>query len=551
MTNSSQTITLSMTANKAVTANYETPTPTYTLSVLSSGASGVSISSTTGHGGTTNYTKTVNEGTSVILTAPATSGGATFTGWTGSTTSTNQTITLSMTSNKTVTANYETPTPTYTLSVNSLGASGVAISSSTGHGGTTNYTKTVNEGTSVILTAPATSGGATFTGWTGSTTSASQTITLSMTANKTVTANYETAPTGPTLSVSSSGASNVEITSLTGFEGTTNYTKTVNEGALVVLTAPSSWAGATFTGWTGAVTSSNTTVSLIMDSNKSLTATYQTPSSAYTLSVTSSGESNVFISSTTGFGGTTNYSRPVNNGSLVILTAPATVAGKAFTGWTGSVTSSSQTIWFTMNADKSVTANYDTLPATYALFVESSGASNVPISSTTGHGGTTNYSRTVTEGMAVALTAPLAMNGSIFTGWTGAVTSAGQTITLSMTETKSVTANYTDSVCTSSTVSVNSIVPDRQRGSRGRSFGTVTVTVFDNCGYAVANAQVVGTFTGDYNETLTATTNAQGVATFTTTTQAKKPAYTFCVDDIVKAGLTYNAGDNVETCDSY
>jgi hypothetical protein len=372
-----------------------------------------------------------------------------------------------------------------------------------------------------------------------------------MTANKTVTANYETAPTGPTLTVSSSGASNVEITSLTGFDGTTNYTRTVNEGSLVILTAPSSWAGATFTGWTGAVTSSNTQISLIMDSNKSVTATYQTPSSAYTLTVASSGENNVFISSTTGFGGTTNYSKTVNNGSLVILTAPATVDGKAFTGWTGSVSSSSQTIWFTMNSDKSVTANYDTLPATYTLFVDSSGATNVPINSTTGHGGTTNYSRTVTEGMAVSLTAPLAMNGSIFTGWTGAVTSAGQTITLSMSETKSVTANYTDSVCTPSTVSVNSIVPDRQRGSRGRSFGRVTVTVVDNCGYAVANATVYGTFTGDYNETLTATTNAQGVATFTTTTQAKKPAYTFCVDDIVKAGLTYRSVDNVEDCDSY
>jgi type IV secretory pathway protease TraF len=546
-----------MDSNKSLTATYQTPSSAYTLSVESAGENNVFISSTTGFSGTTNYSRPVNNGSLVILTAPATVAGKAFTGWTGSVNSSSQTIWFTMNSDKSVTANYDALPATYTLFVDSSGASNVPISSSTGHGGTTNYSRTVTEGMAVALTAPLAMNGSIFTGWTGAVISAGQTITLSMTenksvtANKTVTANYETAPTGPTLSVSSSGASNVEITSLTGFEGTTNYTKTVNEGALVVLTAPSSWAGATFTGWTGAVTSSNTTVSLIMDSNKSVTATYQTPSSAYTLSVTSSGESNVFISSTTGFGGTTNYSRPVNNGSLVILTAPATVAGKAFTGWTGSVTSSSQTIWFTMNADKSVTANYDTLPATYALFVESSGASNVPISSTTGHGGTTNYSRTVTEGMAVALTAPLAMNGSIFTGWTGAVTSAGQTITLSMTETKSVTANYTDSVCIPSTVSVNSIVPDRQRGSRGRSFGTVTVTVFDNCGYAVANAQVVGTFTGDYNETLTATTNAQGVATFTTTTQAKKPAYTFCVDDIVKAGLTYNAGDNVETCDSY
>ena len=115
---------------------------------------------------------------------------------------------------------------------------------------------------------------------------------------------------------------------------------------------------------------------------------------------------------------------------------------------------------------------------------------------------------------------------------------------------KSVTANYTDSGCVSSTVSVDSIVPGKQRGSRGQYFGTVSVTVLDDCGDPVANANVVGTFTGSYSETLVATSNAHGIALFTTTTEVKKPAYTFCVDDIVHA-LAYSASDNVESCDSY
>ncbi len=244
----------------------------HTLTVNSSGVSGVSITSSTGHSGTTNYTKTVNNGTSVSLTAPASSGGMTFTGWTGSVTSSDQTIFFTMDGNKTVTANYE-ETPYYTLTVNSSGTSGVSITSSTGHGGTTNYTKIVNIGTSVSLTAPASSGGMTFIGWTGDVTSSDQTIFFTMDGNKTVTANYEETPYY-TLTVNSSGTSGVSITSSTGHGGTTNYTKNLNIGTSVSLTAPASSGGKAFTGWTDAVPSSNLTISFTMDSNKTVTVNY-------------------------------------------------------------------------------------------------------------------------------------------------------------------------------------------------------------------------------------------------------------------------------------
>ncbi|HOV33443.1 MAG TPA: hypothetical protein PLX23_08785, partial [Candidatus Hydrogenedens sp.] len=53
-------------------------TSRYTLSVNSSGVSSVSISSSTGHSGTTNYTAKLESGTSVSLTAPATVGDYAF-----------------------------------------------------------------------------------------------------------------------------------------------------------------------------------------------------------------------------------------------------------------------------------------------------------------------------------------------------------------------------------------------------------------------------------------------------------------------------------------
>ena len=110
---STVTCTVSMTANATVTANYATPPPTtYALTVDSTNpASGVAITVSpadinSGGNGTTSFTRTYDSGASVTLTAPATSGSNTFSSWTGCTSASTVTCTVSMTANTTVTANY-------------------------------------------------------------------------------------------------------------------------------------------------------------------------------------------------------------------------------------------------------------------------------------------------------------------------------------------------------------------------------------------------------------------------------------------------------------
>jgi len=163
---------------------------THTLSVNSSGASSVSITgSPSTYSGTTNYSKyNITSGTS-----------NTFSSWSGTgCSSSNRTITVSMTANRTCTANYTYTPTTYTLNVKSSGASSVSITGSPStYSGTTNYSKySINSGTSITLTAPSTKGSYTFSSWSGTGCSSSnRTITVSMTANRTCTANYTyTAP---------------------------------------------------------------------------------------------------------------------------------------------------------------------------------------------------------------------------------------------------------------------------------------------------------------------------------------------------------------------
>jgi|GEM_PF-2576981 len=121
------------------------------------------------------------------------------------------------------------PLSNYTLSVNSAGASAIAITSTTGHGGTTNYTKTITAGTSVNLTAPLTAGSMIFSGWTGCTVSTSQTINITMPSSNTAcTANYSTPP--PDFSISSSN--NLIVTLLGGQSSATSNETTITVSPL-------------------------------------------------------------------------------------------------------------------------------------------------------------------------------------------------------------------------------------------------------------------------------------------------------------------------------
>ena len=101
-----------------------------------------------------------------------------------------------------------------TLTVNSSGASGVAITGSPWNG-TTNYQKTgLADGTNVSITAPATSGAKDFSSWSGcSSTSGTggRTCNRTMDANRTVTATYVTATTQCSDGIDNDGDGDIDL----------------------------------------------------------------------------------------------------------------------------------------------------------------------------------------------------------------------------------------------------------------------------------------------------------------------------------------------------
>ena len=106
-----------------------TPTPTtYALTIDSATpASGVAITvspadNSASANGTTPFTRTYNSGVSVTLTAPAMSGTNTFSSWSGCTTASSVTCTVTLTANTTVTANYTAPVAALTYYVSGSGS---------------------------------------------------------------------------------------------------------------------------------------------------------------------------------------------------------------------------------------------------------------------------------------------------------------------------------------------------------------------------------------------------------------------------------------------
>ncbi|MBM4462655.1 MAG: hypothetical protein FJ012_04860 [Chloroflexi bacterium] len=364
------TVTVTMTKDKSVRAEFKKIQYTLTIAVSPTGGGTVTANPTG---------PTYDAGTAVTLTATPASGYQ-FVNWTGDATGTSATVSVTMSANKTVTANFATTTYTLTMAKVGSGTVDPAVGA---------HTK--NPGEVVNLTATPDTGWR-FDKWTGDVTTVADvndpTTTVTMNGNYTITANFIQQFT-LTIAVNPAGG------------GTTNpavgtYTK--DAGTVVSITATKA-TGYDFVNWTGDVTSTNVTISVTMNANKSVTANFQAlVMYDLTMAVDPAG------GGTTTPAGTTSHL----GGAVVTITAnPA--SGWYFVQWTGDAADpNSPTTTVTMNANKTATAQFTQTKSTLNIYVDGQG-STTPVADTDHDFG---------NGRLVAITATPA-SGWKFVEWTG------------------------------------------------------------------------------------------------------------------------------------
>ena len=457
-------------SNASVTVNYATPPPTATLTIASTNpASGVVISASPADNNshssaTTPGSLVYNVSTAVTLTAPATASGNNFNNWTGCTSSSGLTCNVTVSTNATITANY-TPAPTTAVLTvaSSNPASGVTITNSPADNSSltsvsTPGTLTFNINTAVTLTAPAAASGNNFANWTGCDLTNGTQCNVTMTANRTVTANYSTPPPTVTVNIHSTNPStSVSVaTSPADNNGLTSCTTTCafvyNAGASFTLTAPASVGANSFSSWSGCPSPASNVCSIASATATSITANYaspptivltvdsQNPASGVTIAVSPSDNSGHSSVSTPG---TLTY----NANTAVTATAPGTAGGNNFSAWLG-CNASSNPCGITPAANATITAVYVTPPATATITVTSSGASSVSMSNQPADNnsvisGSTTFTLLYNVGTNIQISAPPTGPGStVFRSWSGCTTTSGTTCNLTVAGNATVTANY-------------------------------------------------------------------------------------------------------------
>lgn len=199
---------------------------------------------------------TYDEGTYVTLTANPASGYE-FDHWSGYATGTFTTTTLTMDSDKSVTAHFAPIQYNLTISVIPLAGGSVALDPPDG---------IYDAGIAVELTATA-SLGYTFSQWSGNASGTSTSVTVTMDSDKLVTAHFERTQYAPTqyeivTFVDPSGS---------GYVGLSPSGGTYDLGTEVTLTAfPTS--GYEFDHWSGDASGTSTSVTVTLDLDKSVTA---------------------------------------------------------------------------------------------------------------------------------------------------------------------------------------------------------------------------------------------------------------------------------------
>jgi hypothetical protein len=362
-TGTQDTCTVQMSAARSVTATFAV-TKRLQVSVTGSGnvSGGAGVGAINcGNGGNTCRGDEQQDST-VTLTASA-AFGSTFLGWDGACTGLSTSCTITMNTDKTVSAIFRSTT--FKLSV-AISGNGTVTGSGITCGPTASVCSADVTANSTVTLSAAAGSGASFSGWSGACSGAQTTCTFLMNDSKSVSATFSAGtappptqpPTSAGLSVSVSGRGSVTGGGISCGNGALvcSVNESINSTITLVATPAS---GAKFQGWGGACSGTQTTCSVSMNTAKSVTATFTggTTGVALTIKVGGKGTVTAPAGACTSAGAGKTCAQRYSAGSAVTLHA-APARGQRFLGWSGSCTGRRLTCVVSLRAARTVTATF-------------------------------------------------------------------------------------------------------------------------------------------------------------------------------------------------
>ena len=406
-------LTLTMDSDKSVTATF-TKKRIVTLTVAATGTGSGTVFPPVGV-----YTYNYGDVVAIEATPDTASGtwisskedlGSIFTGWNGDASGTGD-LSLIMDSDKLITATFALEKVKLTMAVTGTGSGTVSPTAGV---------HTYDYGETVIITATADATSSIFAGWSGDA-SGTGDLSLIMDSDKLITATFALEKVKLTMAVTGTGSGTVSPTA-----GVHPY----KYGVEVTITATAD-PSSDFTGWSGDASGIDD-VTLTMNSKKSVTAIFT--KSTYDLTMAAVSPAG---------GGTTSPASPrtyTYDVDTVINISARPNPGYRFVNWTGDASGTNPTTTVTMDADKTVTTNFE--PIAYTLTVGVNPAYNAldVVVITPSRGAHSGYAYNSTETVSIDTTTIPA--GYRFVNWTGDASGTNPTTTVTMDADKTVTANF-------------------------------------------------------------------------------------------------------------
>ena len=213
-----------------------------------------------------------------------------------------------------------------------------------------------------------------------------------------------------------------------------SYGKAGGNGSVSVTTS-NSWTATSNAAWiavtSGSSGTGNSTVNYSVAAySGSGSRTDSIIVAGQTFTVTQTGVQDLTISASPADEGSVSpASGPYDYNSTISLKATPN-AGYVFTGWSGSITGSTNPVSVKMDSDKTVVANFH------------SNIYNLTVSSNPSVGGTTDLSSGTYEYNTHLTINAIPADGYVFSGWSGSVTGTANPINITMNSDKTVVANF-------------------------------------------------------------------------------------------------------------